>query len=167
MPCILQPKEHTVKIAHLMEIPPIALSEFLGSGRNQIHYPVPLLELWMKSMERKRAQHSPPRGTSPPPHPPPPEPSWSSIPMHDNYQYEVPVQDSQSGVGSHPRQFSTEKLMSNFDNLNLPDLNADFMVPPGSPVAGINEKSVPSSASGNRFVSPEPLDPEGLMASGR
>ncbi|KAK9124595.1 hypothetical protein Sjap_014197 [Stephania japonica] len=158
-----KPKERAVKIAHLMEIPPVALSEFLGSGRNQIHYPAPLLELWMKFMRQKATQDSPPRGNSPPL-----EPSWSSILMNDNYQHEVPVQDSHSGVGSHPRQISTEKLMSNFDNLNLPELNADFMVPPGSPyVAGMNEKSVPSSASGNRYVSPDPLDPEGLMASGR
>lgn len=42
----------SMKIGRLMEVPPIALLEgLLTNGNREVHYPAPLLKLWMRSTQ--------------------------------------------------------------------------------------------------------------------
>lgn len=52
--CFLQNVKHmfTMKVAQLMDLPPVALIYGLpGHGNTEIYYPRPLLELWMRSTQ--------------------------------------------------------------------------------------------------------------------
>lgn len=42
----------TMKMADLMDLPPTVLAfELLGNGKKEIHYPAPLLEQWLRSIQ--------------------------------------------------------------------------------------------------------------------
>ncbi|KAK9283481.1 hypothetical protein L1049_011727 [Liquidambar formosana] len=157
-----------MKIDRLMELPPLVLICELADGNREIHYPAPILELWMRSTQP--ALDSPSGRTSPPQ---PPQPSSSSPPDRVNYQepWGFPFEDFHSGVGSQSLGLSIEKQRANFDNNEVPaevfmeelrtnlvntgarvtEIQANPMVTPGS--SGDEVRSIPSSASGHGFPS--------------
>ncbi|XP_038891624.1 sister chromatid cohesion 1 protein 1 [Benincasa hispida] len=100
----------TMKIATLMDLPPVVLSERLFTdGSREVYYPAPLLELWMRSI--RQPPYSPSErnsGLSPP------EPSHSSLPETVNFSdhMDFPFEDHHSGVGSQSFGASMEKIMN-------------------------------------------------------
>ncbi|KDO68882.1 hypothetical protein CISIN_1g008432mg [Citrus sinensis] len=114
----------TMKIASLMEMPPVVLIEDLFTkGNREIHYPDPLLKLWMKSTQPPH--DSPSARTSPPQ---PPEPSLSSPPGLGRYEEPAagyflkvkPFEDIHSGVGSQsiPSSASGHGILSHNSEVN-------------------------------------------------
>ncbi|XP_065872708.1 sister chromatid cohesion 1 protein 1 [Euphorbia lathyris] len=118
---------YRMKVPNLMELPPLVLLEDLSTRDNQIYYPAPLLDLWMKSTQPPH--DSPSVRTNVPL---PPEPSSSSPPPPGgHYQDPIgyPFEDFNSGVGSDSLGISIEKLRTNVVN------NA---IPMEIPVEGVN-----------------------------
>ncbi|MCD7463607.1 hypothetical protein HAX54_050918 [Datura stramonium] len=134
----------SMKIARLMEVPPIALLEgLLTNGNKEVHYPAPLLKLWMRSTQ---PPHDSPSGKTSPPYPP--EPSYTSpaermdnlepvryvrtydslLVLNENHLYLVliehlnvkPFEDFQSGVGSPSIGISIEKQRADLNNNKIP-----------------------------------------------
>ncbi|KAI8027314.1 Sister chromatid cohesion 1 protein 1 [Camellia lanceoleosa] len=156
----------TMEIGNLMELPPVALICGLSTtGNREIHYPAPLLELWMRSTIPTRGL---PSGRKSPPQPP--EPSSSSPPDRAHYTDPLgfPFEDFHSGLGSQSLGVSREKLRTNLktneiptevfipglsNNLGNNDVRvneANVMVTPGN---SDKVKPIPSSGSGNGFLS--------------
>ncbi|KAI3866286.1 hypothetical protein MKW98_007941 [Papaver atlanticum] len=173
-----------MKIAQLMGIPPVALVMGLaGKYSTEIYYPKPLLDLYMRSIQIRPPRDSPAGSTS---GPQPPEP----VSPFDGNPVELPVEDLQIGVRTRSKQRSTEKQMPNhsvlaedfqsgvesrskqpsiekqmqmpnLDNFEFPVNEASMMFTPGH--SGDNERSAPSSGSGNGFLN---LEPEVQLHSG-
>ncbi|KAI8006776.1 Sister chromatid cohesion 1 protein 1 [Camellia lanceoleosa] len=157
----------TMEIGNLMELPPVALICGLSTtGNREIHYPAPLLELWMRSTIPTRDL---PSGRKSPPQPP--EPSSSSPPDRAHYTDPLgfPFEDFHNGLGSQSLGVSREKLRTNLKTNEIPTEvfipglsnnlgnngvrvnEANVMVTPGN--SGDEVKSIPSSGSGNGFLS--------------
>ncbi|KAK6788033.1 hypothetical protein RDI58_016558 [Solanum bulbocastanum] len=159
----------SMKIARMLEIPPIALLEGLfTNGNKEVHYPAPLLKLWMRNTQ---PPHDSPSGKTSPPYPP--EPSYTS-PGERMGNLEPPFEYFQSGVGSPAVGISIEKQRANLNNNKIPpeilmeDLRTnltnmglhpteangvretDHMATPGS---GDEPRSIPSSGSGHGLLS--------------
>ncbi|KAK3229502.1 hypothetical protein Dsin_001383 [Dipteronia sinensis] len=140
----------TVKIANLMELPPLVLVDDLFTKENRaIYYPDALLELWTKSTQPPH--DSPSARTSPPQ---PPEPSWSSFQETVHYQEPAgfPFEDIHNGVGSNP--VSREKPVDdpvNNDQILMEELTANF--PANVMVTPVDdERFNPSSGSGHLIL---------------
>ncbi|KAI3908516.1 hypothetical protein MKX01_009318 [Papaver californicum] len=179
-----------MKIAQLMDVPPVALIMGLGGNHStEIYYPKPLLDLYMRSIQIRPPRDSPSGSTSAPQPPEPVSPFANErvdgnpveLPFEDLHigvrtrskqpsaekqmpNHPVPAEDFQSGVGSHSKQPSIEKQMQmpNLDNFEFPVNEANMMFTPGH--SGDNERSAPSSGSGNGFLN---LEPEVQLPSGR
>ncbi|XP_059627076.1 sister chromatid cohesion 1 protein 1 [Cornus florida] len=149
----------TMKIANLMELPPVVLiCGLFDTGNREIYYPAPLLELWMRSTQ---PPHDSPPGTISPPQPP--EPSSSSPPERVHYQdpLEFPFEEIHSGVGSQSLGVSVEKQRTVINDNDIPseifvgELRTNpmnnGMVTPGN--SGDEVRSIPSSGSGHGFLS--------------
>ncbi|KAI3986847.1 hypothetical protein MKX01_014548 [Papaver californicum] len=176
-----------MKITQLMDLPPVALVMGLaGKHSTEIYYPKPLLDLYMRSIQIRPPRDSPSGSTSAPQ---PPEPPFANervdgnpeeLPFEDLQigvrtrskqpsaekqmpNHPVHAEDVQSGVGSHSKQPSIEKQMQmpNLDNFEFPVNEANMMFTPGH--SGDNERSAPSSGSGNDFLN---LEPEVQLPSG-
>ncbi|XP_022985848.1 sister chromatid cohesion 1 protein 1-like isoform X1 [Cucurbita maxima] len=151
----------SMKIATLMDLPPVVLSgRLFTDGSREVYYPAPLLELWMKSI--RNPPDSPSVRNSAPL---PPEPSLSSLPERVNFpdHMDFAYENQYSGVGSQSFGASIEKLRTKPVNddihaeILLEELRPDFMnnvmgmaernqvVTPGN--SGIGVRSVSSSAS--------------------
>ncbi|KAF5193933.1 Chromatin remodeling [Thalictrum thalictroides] len=146
-----------LKTAHLMELPPTSLiNGFSGLGTTKVHYPAPLLDLFMKCAQHQLPCASSSRSFSPQQSPAPLSPL---APPHDEGPLQFPVEDFLSGIGSHPKQVSIEKQMEtlNLNNIEFPINDFNMMSTPGNS-GGSNERSVPSSGSGNGPLPPEPVD---------
>ncbi|PIA34542.1 hypothetical protein AQUCO_03700076v1 [Aquilegia coerulea] len=146
-----------IKTAHLMELPPTSLlNGFSGLGTTKVHYPAPLLDLFMKC-----AQHQPPFASSSRRYSPQQSPAPLSpfAPPYDEGPLQFPVEDFLSGIGSNPKQVSIEKQMEtlNLNNIEFPINDFNMMSTPGNS-GGSNERSVPSSGSGNGPLPPEPVE---------
>ncbi|CAA2998325.1 sister chromatid cohesion 1 1 [Olea europaea subsp. europaea] len=147
----------TMKIARLMELPPVVLMEKLFMGNREVHYPAPLLELWMRITQ---PPHDSPSGRTSMPQPP--EASLSTPPERMHFA-EPPAhlfEDIHSRIGSQSMPTSIEKLASPekvHNNVMLPEANglsaskANLMATPG--ISGDEIKSIPSSGFGYDFVS--------------
>ncbi|KZV39271.1 sister chromatid cohesion 1 protein 1 [Dorcoceras hygrometricum] len=154
----------TMKASTLMDLPSVVLMEGLfTNGNRQVHYPTPLLELWIKSTQP--ALDSPSGRTS---HHHPPEPS-SSSPTERLFM--VPLADvPQGGSDSQSMNISIEKQRANvFDNGMPPEIITEahrsnlkinrvglkeahgVMATPGN--SGDDIRSIPSSGSGHGFFS--------------
>ncbi|KAL3367126.1 hypothetical protein AABB24_011709 [Solanum stoloniferum] len=159
----------SMKIARMMEMPPIALLEGLfTNGNKEVHYPAPLLKLWMRNTQ---PPHDSPSGKTSPPYPP--ESSYTS-PGERMGNLEPPFEYFQSGVGSPAVGISIEKQRANLNNNKIPpeilmeDLRTnltnmglhpteangvretDHMATPGS---ADEPRSIPSSGSGHGVLS--------------
>ncbi|KMT03646.1 hypothetical protein BVRB_8g189850 [Beta vulgaris subsp. vulgaris] len=101
----------TVKLAKLVDLPPVALSCGLVGRNHEVYYPKPLLDLWITSMQPLQDS---PSGSGRTTSPRPPEPSLSSPPHGQHYQDppEMPMGDFGNRVTSD-RIASQEKLRSN------------------------------------------------------
>ncbi|XP_023552287.1 sister chromatid cohesion 1 protein 1-like [Cucurbita pepo subsp. pepo] len=151
----------SMKIATLMDLPPVVLSgRLFTDGSREVYYPAPLLELWMKSI-RDPPDSPSVRNSAPLP----PEPSLSSLPERVNFpdHMDFAYENHYSGVGSQSFGASIEKLRTKPVNddihaeILLEELRPDFMnnvmgmaernqvVTPGN--SGIGVRSVSSSAS--------------------
>ncbi|KAK4370579.1 hypothetical protein RND71_010054 [Anisodus tanguticus] len=162
----------TMKIARLMEVPPIALLEgLLTNGNKEVHYPAPLLKLWMRNTQ---PPHDSPSGKTSSPNPP--EPSYTSPAerMNNVEPVRYPFEDFQGGVGSPSVGISIEKQRANLNNNVIPpeilmeDLRTnltnmglhsteangvkktDRMATPGS---GDEPRSIPSSGDSHGYLS--------------
>ncbi|KAK3422651.1 hypothetical protein EUGRSUZ_G03083 [Eucalyptus grandis] len=156
---------NSMKIAHLMELPPIVLACGLLNENRSIYYPPPLMELWTRSIQ---PPHDSPSGRTSPPLPP--EPSSSSPPERAYYQDlgARPFEDLHVEVNPHSQDVSIEKLRNNFENREMPPeifmegfrnnlihnktaaADPDPLVTPGN--SGDDVRSIPSSASGHNFI---------------
>ncbi|XP_041025455.1 sister chromatid cohesion 1 protein 1 isoform X2 [Juglans microcarpa x Juglans regia] len=157
----------TMKIANLMELPPVVLIGGLFiNGSKAVHYPPPLLELWMKSIQPPHGSAS--ERTSPPL---PPEPTSFSPPERAHYQESIgfPFEEFHSGAGSQslgvsiekqrtnvfnheiPTEFLMDELRANLMNNRVRVAEANPMVTPGNSVDEAG--SIPSSASGHGVLS--------------
>ncbi|XP_056160013.1 sister chromatid cohesion 1 protein 1 [Syzygium oleosum] len=155
----------SMKIAHLMELPPTVLACGLLNENRRVYYPQPLMELWMRSIQ---PPHDTPSGRTSLPLPP--EPSSSSPPERAYYQDlgARPFKDVHMEVNLHSQDVSIEKLRNNFENHEMPPeifmeglrnnlihnktavADPDPMVTPGN--SGDDVRSIPSSASGHNFI---------------
>ncbi|KAM7516429.1 hypothetical protein LguiA_006012 [Lonicera macranthoides] len=154
----------TMKIANLMELPSVVLiGGLFANGTGEIHYPPPLLKLSIRSAQPP--QNSPSGRASPP------QPSSSSPPERIHYQDPegFPLEEINSGVGSHslevpiekqrtifadkrmPTDIVTEELGTYFMNNGVTITEANMIVTPGN--SGNEVRSIPSSGSGQDFVS--------------
>uniref|UniRef100_A0A803M3Y1 Sister chromatid cohesion 1 protein 1 n=1 Tax=Chenopodium quinoa TaxID=63459 RepID=A0A803M3Y1_CHEQI len=99
-----------VKIAKLVDLPPVALSCGLVGKYDEVYYPQPLLDLWMTSIQPR--QDSPSSGRTTSPHPP--EPSSSSPLPGQDYRDppEIPMGGFGNG-GAAERVASHERIRSN------------------------------------------------------
>ncbi|CAI9762268.1 unnamed protein product [Fraxinus pennsylvanica] len=145
-----------MKIARLMELPPVVLMERLFTDNREVHYPAPLLELWMRSTQ---PPHDSPSGRTSMPQPPEASSSTPSERMHFAVSPGHPFEDIHSGIGSQSMPTSIEKLVSPekvHNNVMLPESNglsaskANLMATPG--ISGNGAKSIPSSGFGYDFV---------------
>nr|GLL28024.1 sister chromatid cohesion 1 protein 1 [Ipomoea trifida] len=162
----------TMKVARLMELPPLVLIErLLTKWSREVHYPKPLLNLWMKSTQ---PPHDSPSGRNSGIQPP--EPS-SSSPLERHPFPDLsgnPFEDFQSGVDPQIIA-SREKQVDDFNEIpdnfekdlrnNVPNIDTqlsgargvskttvnDPMATPGGSGNGI--RSIPSSESGHGFPS--------------
>ncbi|PON51391.1 Rad21/Rec8-like protein [Parasponia andersonii] len=145
----------TMKISHLMELPPIVLiDDLLTTGNREVYYPQPLMEMWLKSTQIP--QKSPSERNSPP------------MPQ-EGLNYHDPVGFSfqdQSGLGSQPVD-PFEKRVTNFENIPTEILvdelrfnlrkngsgmtETNIMLTPR--YSGDDVRSIPSSASGQGYPS--------------
>ncbi|WCJ19937.1 Sister chromatid cohesion 1 protein 1 [Euphorbia peplus] len=155
-----------MKVADLMELPPLVVLEDLSTRDNQIYYPAPLLDLWRRSTQPPH--DSPSARTSVPL---PPEPSSASPPEGGHYQDPIgyPFEESYSGVASDSLGISIEKLRKAFGNNEIPreilEKGVSFglmdngrkttteanMVTPGN--SDDDVRSMPSSGSGHEVHS--------------
>ncbi|XP_057784649.1 sister chromatid cohesion 1 protein 1 isoform X2 [Salvia miltiorrhiza] len=164
-----------MKIGTVMEYPSVVLMEKLfTNGLSQVHYPAPLLEMWIRSIQPPH--DSPSGGAS---RPQPPEPSSSSPP--ERMQFSEPARDPyevfHNGVGSPPTRISIEKQRANAPNNEMPPevlieelrdklqnhgfgavetngasaSKVNLMATPANSGDGI--RSLPSSGSGHGFIS--------------
>ncbi|KAI8001161.1 Sister chromatid cohesion 1 protein 1 [Camellia lanceoleosa] len=140
----------TMEIGNLMELPPVALICGLSTtGNREIHYPAPLLELWMRSTIPTRDL---PSGRKSPPQPP--EPSSSSPP--DRAHYTDPL-GFKLGTNPKTNEIPTEAfipgLSNNLGNNGVRVNEANVMIFMAESTTGDEVKSIPSSGSGNGFLS--------------
>ncbi|PSS32518.1 Sister chromatid cohesion 1 protein [Actinidia chinensis var. chinensis] len=156
----------TMKIKDLMDLPPTVLvCGLFATGNGEIHYPAPLLELWMRSTQ---PPHDSPSGRISGPQPPEPSSSSPADRVHHNDPVGLPFEDFHSGLGSQslgvsieklrknlnvnelPNEFLMEELRSNLVNNGVREAEANVMVTPGNS-GEVN--SIPSSGSGHGFPS--------------
>uniref|UniRef100_A0A2N9IX06 Rad21/Rec8-like protein N-terminal domain-containing protein n=1 Tax=Fagus sylvatica TaxID=28930 RepID=A0A2N9IX06_FAGSY len=156
----------TMKIANLMDLPPVVLiGDLFINGSTTVYYPQPLLKLWMKSIQPPHDSAS--ERTSPPV---PPEPSSPSPPEKVHYPDPMgfPFEDFHSGVGSESLGVPIEKQRRNLVNNDLPTEilmdglranlkkngvrvgESNLLVTPGN---SDEIRSIPSSASGHGGLS--------------
>ncbi|XP_057510038.1 sister chromatid cohesion 1 protein 1-like isoform X1 [Actinidia eriantha] len=154
----------TMKIRDLMDLPPTVLvCGLFVTGNRGIHYPAPLLELWMRST---RPPHDSPSGRISPPQPSSSSPADRA---HHNDRVGLPSEDFHSGIGSQslgvsieklrktvnvnelPNEFFIEELRSNLVNNGVRVAEVNVMVTPRN--SGDEVKSMPSSGSGHGFPS--------------
>ncbi|GFY82084.1 Rad21/Rec8-like family protein [Actinidia rufa] len=154
----------TMKIRDLMDLPPTVLvCGLFVTGNRGIHYPAPLLELWMRSTQ---PPHDSPSGRISPPQPSSSSPADRA---HHNDRVGLPSEDFHSGIGSQslgvsieklrktvnvnelPNEFFIEELRSNLMNNGVRAAEANVMVTPRN--SGDEVKSIPSSGSGHGFPS--------------
>ncbi|KAL2939827.1 Sister chromatid cohesion 1 protein 1, partial [Bienertia sinuspersici] len=142
----------TVKLAKLVDLPPVALSCGLVGKDHETHYPQPLLDLWMISIQPLQDS---PSGMTTSPHPP--EPSSSSPPLGQRYQDppEIPMGDFGNVFASEERMrnnlatrtdipIDQFNLMPNNDE-GIADPTAPFSVP--SPGPGLDPSNTSNSFS--------------------
>ncbi|KAJ8443936.1 hypothetical protein Cgig2_032760 [Carnegiea gigantea] len=176
----------TIKLAKLIELPPVALSCGLLGRDHVLYYPEPLLKLWMRSIQ---PPHDSPSGANTSPVGPPPS---SSSPTHrQEYQDppEFPMADFGTGVGPE-RLASTEKLRSDqptgaefpvhefnlmFNEVGLTDPKAQTGSTPGtharsfafpSPDNGLDYFSNTSDSNSGRFNKKRPYSSSGQNGVG-
>ncbi|KAL2549793.1 Sister chromatid cohesion 1 protein 1 [Forsythia ovata] len=165
----------TMKIARLMELPPVVLTEELFGGNREVHYPAPLLELWLRSTQPPQDS---PSGRTSVPEPPEASSSTPSERMHFIGPPGYPYEDIHSGIVSGSMRVSIEKKRENVNNNAMPSENilmgglGDKLTSNGVGVTEANGlsaskanlmatprnssddlKSIPSSGSGYDFVS--------------
>ncbi|XP_051143537.1 sister chromatid cohesion 1 protein 1 [Andrographis paniculata] len=108
----------TMKMATLMELPSIVLVERLvTSGNRQIHYPAPLMEMWIRCTQ---PPHDSPSGRT---SHVPPQPSSSSSPperVHFREQMGDPFEDLHSRIDTLAKEISIEKARAKDNNHDLP-----------------------------------------------
>ncbi|KAL7587077.1 sister chromatid cohesion 1 protein 1 [Lactuca sativa] len=133
---LMRNNTHSVKIARLMDLPPVSLVCGLV-GNNDIYYPLPILKLWTKSIQ---PLHDSPSGNNSPPHPP--APSSSSPPERNNYHDPIspPFEDNHGEVGSGSLGVSIENI-----RVNIMDNNE--VMPPSIPMEKSTTNHVNSGVS--------------------
>lgn len=138
----------TMKIANLMELPPVLLSyELTENGNREIHYPAPILKLWLRSSQP--AVESPSGRTSPPQ---PPEPSSPSALDRRSEEF----QSSQSKEVSIEKQMRVSDINDISNEIHLLNTEvrltqSNILVTPGN--SGNRIGSNHSSESGQGSLS--------------
>ncbi|KNA10754.1 hypothetical protein SOVF_141460 [Spinacia oleracea] len=138
-----------VKVAKLLDLPPVALSCGLVGKYCEVYYPQPLLDLWMTSMQPRQDS---PSGRTNSPHPP--EPSSSSPLPGQDYRDppEIPMGGFGNGVTSE-RLASRERLRSNLaTGVELPINEFNLM----SNGVGMTNQNAAVTNSGTSVPSPGP-----------
>ncbi|KAL6509351.1 hypothetical protein OROGR_022661 [Orobanche gracilis] len=166
----------TMKISALMGLPSVVLVEKLFTkGSRQIHYPTPLLEMWMRCTQ---PPHDSPSGGIYEPQPPEPSSSSPQEKMHFMEPMGDPFEDFHSRVNSLSTKISIERQRANGNTVEMmpPDIlieelrnnlknngvgakqtngasgsNANLMATPGN--SGDELRSIPSSGSSHGFFS--------------
>ncbi|XP_022637684.1 sister chromatid cohesion 1 protein 1 isoform X2 [Vigna radiata var. radiata] len=135
----------STKIANLMKLPPVALSgDLFTAENNDIYYPAPILDLWIKSIqpphdspsERISAHH-------------PPEPSFSSPPgVHSGDFMQFPSEDFDSRPDYQAPPVEKQRKNVLMDELTASLLGGHESTPHVSSVkAGDSAHSFPRPAS--------------------
>ncbi|XP_021769482.1 sister chromatid cohesion 1 protein 1 [Chenopodium quinoa] len=142
----------TVKIAKLVDLPPVALSCGLVGKYDEVYYPQPLLDLWMTSIQPR--QDSPSGRTT---SPLPPEPSSSSPLPGQDYRDppEIPMGEFGNG-GVTERVASHERIRSNVaTGMEIP-LHEFNLMPNGVGTTNPNAAVTNSGASVKSLSVPSP-----------
>ncbi|XP_043693226.1 sister chromatid cohesion 1 protein 1 [Telopea speciosissima] len=126
----------TMKTAHLMDLPPVALCGLSGHGNKEVHYPPPLMELWLKCTQLQTTNASisvlPAGRTSANQSP---EQFLPSSRTHDN---QIPMdfivkpleEDLPSGDGIEPFEVRVENPGGNLNNIEMPwDVSTQKVMP--------------------------------------
>ncbi|XP_077214350.1 rad21/Rec8-like family protein isoform X2 [Tasmannia lanceolata] len=153
---------HSMKISYLMDqLPPVALNCGLVDAIGEVHYPMPLLELWRKCAQEQPTHHVLPGRTLPPQTL---EPSSGSPPgVHYQEPPDFHFEDFHSGNGSQQFQSLRENIRDNLDKIQQPAVDATLLMTGGS--SGHSARSIPSSVS--RGDLPPVMDPDIQLTSGR
>ncbi|GAB2241184.1 hypothetical protein Droror1_Dr00017959 [Drosera rotundifolia] len=165
-----------MKIAHLMDLPPVVLScGLIAKSTGDIYYPAPLLELWMKSSQAP--QHSPSARTSAPRAPeassssPPPGvqnhfPSdfvFPSIELQratEDHTYVPDIGLVQNGLGANENNQKTPSSLSAAEarSMSTPSLGSGpGLISNNTDGSSVNKKR-PHATSRNNVGFLEPLD---------
>ncbi|KAL4574999.1 hypothetical protein LXL04_021839 [Taraxacum kok-saghyz] len=156
----------STKIARLMDLPPVSLVCGLV-GEKDIHYPLPILKLWTKSIQPLHDSPSAERNNSPP-HPP--APSSSSPLERNNYHDPIspPFEEQHNGeVGSGSLGVSVENIRVNIMDNNDVGLHS---IPIEKSTTEVNMRTFTPSNSGDdvRSIPSAELLPRGSdVNSGR
>ncbi|KAL2317099.1 hypothetical protein Fmac_030975 [Flemingia macrophylla] len=140
-PCVMS----STKIANLMKLPPVVLiGDLFTRENNDIYYPKPILDLWIKSnqpphdspSERVSAHH-------------PPEPSFSSPPGAQNEDFmQFPFEDTDSRLDYHAPPIEKQRKTILMDELTGSILRGLEATPQVSSVKdGVDGHSFPRLAS--------------------
>ncbi|CAO2826199.1 unnamed protein product [Amaranthus hypochondriacus] len=145
-------EKSTVKLAKLLDLPPVALSCGLVGKYNDVHYPQALLDLWMTTMQ---PMHDSPSARTSSPRPPEPERSSSSPPNGQDYRIppEVPIGGFSRGTTSE--RLATEEIRGILRNLGTgTDVPIqDFNLMPNSVGKTNPNASAPNSGASVRSMS--------------
>ncbi|KMS99335.1 hypothetical protein BVRB_2g045640 [Beta vulgaris subsp. vulgaris] len=143
-----------VKLAKLVDLPPVALSCGLFGRNHEVYYPKPLLNLWITSMQPLQDS---PSGSGRTNSPHPPEPSSSSPPHGQYYQDppEMPMGDVGNRVKSN-RIASQEKLRSNVATGTEIPINEFNLMFNGVATSNPNAAAANSGTSVKSFSVPSP-----------
>ncbi|GAB4831973.1 hypothetical protein Ancab_005990 [Ancistrocladus abbreviatus] len=165
----------TMKMANLMDLPPLVLLCDLIRNDGQIHYPAPLLQLWKTSVQP--LNDSVYGRTSPPC---PPEPSSSTPPynrQHHQHPMEFDLGDFYTGIGLKPASVEKQRDAHQLDlQIHEPGINlmpnaagesdSYLITTPNSPGNDVRSFSIPSSSSGHGLGS-KSIDDNSLRSKKR
>ncbi|KAI3517456.1 hypothetical protein L1887_16671 [Cichorium endivia] len=153
----LKRNTHPIKIARLMDLPPVAIvCGLVTNGNKDIYYPLPLLKQWTKSIQP--VQDSP-SGNNSPPHPP--APSSSSPPERNNYNDpNSPPFEDHNGEGG-----SGGSLGISIENIRANITDNHETMPPSihmeKSTTGHNNSGVSATAANRGTVTVTPSNSEG------
>ncbi|KAL9230216.1 hypothetical protein vseg_005599 [Gypsophila vaccaria] len=142
----------TVKIAKLVNLPPVVICCGLIGTNHEVNYPMSLLNLWLTSIQPPHDSPSARTGS-----PRPPEPSSTSPPAGQGFHDppEIPMGDFNTGVDAE-RLASREKLRSNQPTgaeFTIPEFNEMF---PAGVTTNLMASGHSSGTSLRSFGSPAP-----------
>ncbi|XP_071729020.1 sister chromatid cohesion 1 protein 1 [Rutidosis leptorrhynchoides] len=156
----------SIKIARLMDLPPIAMvCDLFTNGNTDIYYPDPLLKQWMKF---NQPVHDSPSGGTSPPHPPAQSSSSPPPPETNNYHdpTSAPFEDHNSGGGSESLVPPIENPVPHVNNneMSIDNLSEELRHNLRRKGTSVTEDNVGTTADADVAVTPNSVTGDGLKS---